>query len=118
VGADRVLVPLVDAAPLDGTGPVENYRTIRADDREIFPLAGRRPELLVLTKMDVTGAEEAARKITETLCRSALSISAVTGKGLPPDRTHRRDAGRNGGGSRPGGVRPTAEFPPRPRPTA
>ena len=42
-----------------------------------------RPELLVVTKMDVTGAEEAARRIGESVGREPLAISAVTGKGLP-----------------------------------
>ena len=43
-----------------------------------------RPELLVVTKMDVTGAAEAADRIGAELCRDSLRISAVTGQGIPP----------------------------------
>ncbi len=79
----RLLVHLVDALPMDGSDPVANYRTIRGEIEQYSPALARKPELLVLTKMDVTGAEESARKITDELCRDALSISAVTGQGLP-----------------------------------
>ena len=79
----RILVHLIDVAPLDESDPVENYRAIRSEIERYSPALARRPELLLLTKMDVTGAEEAARRITEVLCRDALAISAVTGKGLP-----------------------------------
>ena len=80
----RLLVHLVDAMPMDGSDPVANYRAIRAELEQYSPALANRPELLVLTKMDLTGAREAAKRITEELCREALSISAVTGQGLPP----------------------------------
>lgn len=79
----RVLVHLLDAMPMDESDPIENYRTIRGEIEHYSPALAARPELLILTKMDITGAEESARRITETLCRDALTISAVTGKGLP-----------------------------------
>src|SRR3954452_20025999 len=79
----RLLVHLVDAVPADGSDPLANYRTIRQEIEQYSPALARRPELLVLTKMDVTGAAESARRITEELCREAIPISAVTGQGLP-----------------------------------
>jgi 50S ribosomal subunit-associated GTPase HflX len=39
--------------------------------------------LLVLTKMEITGAAEAGARFQEEIGQPALSISAVTGKGLP-----------------------------------
>jgi GTP-binding protein len=83
VDRTRLLVHLVDAMPLDGSDPVANYRTIRSEIEQYSPALASRPELLVLTKMDLTGAAEAAKRISEELCREALSISAVTGQGLP-----------------------------------
>lgn len=79
----RLLVHLIDAVPTDGSDPASNYRTIRQELEHYSPELARRPELLVITKMDVTGAAEAAERICAELCREALTISAVTGKGIP-----------------------------------
>ena len=79
----RLLVHLVDAMPLDGSDPVANYRTIRDELERYSPALAERPELLVLTKMDLTGAEDSGRRITTEIGRDALTISSVTGKGLP-----------------------------------
>jgi GTP-binding protein len=78
-----LLVHLVEAVPLDGSDPVENYATIRNELIQYSPALADRPELLVITKMDVTGAQEAHARITAELCRDALAISAVTGQGIP-----------------------------------
>jgi GTP-binding protein len=79
----RLLVHLVDAVPIDGSDPVANYRTIRQELEHYSPALAKRPELLVVTKMDVTGAAEAADRVARELCRDALRISAVTGQGIP-----------------------------------
>ncbi len=78
-----VLVHLVEAVPIDGSDPVENYRTIRNELTQYSPALAERPELLVVTKMDVTGASESRERITRELCRDAVAISAVTGQGIP-----------------------------------
>lgn len=84
VDRTRLLVHLVDAAPLDGSDPVANYRTIRQELEHYSPALARRPELLVITKLDVTDAAESADRIARELCRDTLRISAVTGQGIPP----------------------------------
>jgi GTPase len=68
---------------LDGSDPVDNYRAIRNELTQYSPALAERPELLVVTKMDVTGATESRERITRELCRDALAISAVTGQGIP-----------------------------------
>jgi GTP-binding protein len=78
-----VLVHLVEAMPLDGSDPVENYRAIRNELAQYSPALAERPELLVVTKMDVTGASESRDRITGELCRDVLALSAVTGQGIP-----------------------------------
>ena len=79
----RLLVHLVDAMPTDGSDPIANYRTIRSELEHYSPALANRPELLVVTKLDVTGAEESARRIAEELKQHPLLISAVTGQGIP-----------------------------------
>ncbi len=79
----RVLVHLVEAMPVDGSDPVANYRTIRHELELYSPELARRPELLVITKLDITGSAEAMERISHELCREPLAISAVTGKGIP-----------------------------------
>ena len=79
----RVLVHLVDCQPMDGSDPVANYRTIRSELEKYSPALAARPEILVITKLDLTGSEVARERISAELCRDLLPISAVTGKGLP-----------------------------------
>jgi GTPase len=79
----RLLVHLVDAMPTDGSDPLANYRTIRSELEHYSPALANRPELLVVTKLDVTGAEESAERIARELGQTPLLISAVTGQGLP-----------------------------------
>lgn len=80
----RLLVHLVDVVPSDGSDPIANYRTIRQELERYSPELAGRPEILVATKMDLTGAEEARSRFADELGRELLSISAVTGKGIPP----------------------------------
>ncbi|CAN5909555.1 GTPase ObgE [soil metagenome] len=79
----RLLVHLIEAVPLDNSDPSANYRTIRHELEQYSPELSRRPELLVLTKMDLTGAEEVKARVEAELCREVLTLSAVTGQGIP-----------------------------------
>ncbi len=79
----RLLVHLVDVMPVDGSDPVANYRTIRRELELYSPGLAVRPELVVATKLDVTGADEARRRLERELGAEVHAISAVTGKGLP-----------------------------------
>src|SRR3954454_16102149 len=79
----RLLVHLVEAIPGDGSDPVANYLTIRHELELYSPMLAQRPEVLVVTKLDLTGAAEASERIAHELCREILAISAVTGKGIP-----------------------------------
>ena len=79
----RLLVHLVDAMPSDGSDPVRKYRTIRSELEKYSPALAARPEVLVVTKLDLTGAEAARDRLAAELCREVIAISAVTGKGLP-----------------------------------
>jgi len=78
-----LLVHLIEAIPVDESDPVHNYRMIRKELEEYSPALAERPELVVVTKMDLTGADEARDRIAAELGRDVLSISAVSGKGIP-----------------------------------
>lgn len=80
VDRTRVLVHLVDAAPTDGSDPVANYRMIREELRQYSEALAHRPEIVVVTKLDV---EDARPAFAEALGREVMGISAVTGLGLP-----------------------------------
>src|SRR5215208_1932869 len=85
----RVLVHLVDGAPLDeGRTP---KRDLDAIDRELelySPELARKPQIVAVNKVDVPEARAAAKKLATALKRrknaprQVLAISAVTGEGL------------------------------------
>lgn len=79
----RLLVHLVDALPVDGSDPLENYRTIRRELELYSRALAARPELIVATKLDLTDAETVRERLQNELGREVLGISAVTGQGLP-----------------------------------
>jgi GTP-binding protein len=77
-----ILVHLVEPAPSDGSDPVANYQVIRHELVQYAEELGTRPEIVVLTKCELPGAEAAHRRLNEALGRDVLAISAVTGEGL------------------------------------
>jgi GTPase len=78
----RVLVHLVEPLPLDESDPLENYRIIRRE----LELHGRgvaeKPEVVAVSKAELTGSEEVRSRLERELGREALAISSVTGHGL------------------------------------
>lgn len=79
----RVLVHLVEPAPMDGTDPTENYRAIRDELAQYDASLVERPEILCVTKSELPDASAAVELFAEELDRPVLVISAVTGQGLP-----------------------------------
>jgi GTP-binding protein len=78
----RVLVHLVEPLPPDKTDPLTNYQVIRRElELHGRDLAGK-PEIVVVSKAELTGAEAVRQRLEQELGREVLSISAVTGKGL------------------------------------
>jgi GTP-binding protein len=78
----RLLVHLVACENLDGSAPWDNYQTIREEIRLYSPKLAERPEIVVLTKMDLTGADEAKAEFEARLGHEVMAISAVTGRGV------------------------------------
>jgi GTP-binding protein len=78
----RVLVHLVEPAPMDGTDPIENYRAIRGELAQYdIDLAGR-PEIIAVSKGELPGAQEVCERLAKEAGREVMLFSSVTGQGL------------------------------------
>jgi len=78
----RVLIHLVEPFPTDESDPVQNYHTIRKELHDyVIPLTDK-PEIVCVSKAELTGAEEIQQRLAADLGREVLLISAVTGQGL------------------------------------
>ncbi len=77
-----VLVHLVEPMPMDGTDPVENYRSIREELTQYKEGLGSRPEIIVVTKAELPGAKEVCDSLAASAEKPVHLISAVTGEGL------------------------------------
>jgi GTP-binding protein len=78
----RVLVHLVEPFPTDESDPYQNYLTIRRELELYSPALAKKPEIVVVSKMELTDSEEVRQRIAQELGREVIGISAVTGKGL------------------------------------
>src|SRR5947199_4500546 len=78
----RVLVHLVEPLPADGSDPLNNYRVIRRELELHSRKLAAKPELIVVSKAELTGSEEVRERLERELGKPVLSISAVTGAGL------------------------------------
>jgi GTPase len=77
-----ILVHLVEPSPVDGSDPLENYRIIRSELELYSAELGKRPEIVVITKCELPGADEVREQLAAEIGRDVLAISAVTGQGL------------------------------------
>jgi GTP-binding protein len=78
----RVLVHLVEPFPTDDADPVQNYRNIRRELELYSPALMEKPEIVVLSKCELTGSEEVRARLERELGKEVLAVSAVTGQGL------------------------------------
>jgi GTP-binding protein len=83
----RLLVHVLDLAPIDGSDPVANHATIEAELRAHDPRLAGLPRLLVLSKADLVPPEEAEAPASSWRERlgddvPVLVTSAATGQGL------------------------------------
>ncbi len=86
----KMLVHLLDAMPMDGTSPADNYRIIRAELRNYSEKLAEKPELIVLNKIDLLNHQErqaAINALADALelrhDRDILAISGAARENLP-----------------------------------
>ena len=81
----RLLIHVLDLAPLDGSDPVANHRTVEAELREHGHGLAELPRILCLSKADLVPASEVDRGVREWEGRGGgpvIATSAATGQGL------------------------------------
>lgn len=84
----KVLVHVLDIAPIDGSDPVSNYEMIRRELHEYSPALAEKPELIVLNKVDLILDEEQESVINRIAGRLGMDkgerpfvSSGATGQG-------------------------------------
>lgn len=83
----RLLVHVLDLAPLDRSDPVSNHATVEHELERHDPLLAALPRILALSKSDLVDAERGAAAVAEWSDRLGPSVpvlltSSVTGAGL------------------------------------
>src|SRR5262249_44198184 len=78
----RVLVHLVEPLPPDGADPLHNYRVVRRELELYDPALARKPEIVAVSKAELTGSGAVRERMEKELGREVLAVSAVTGQGL------------------------------------
>jgi GTP-binding protein len=77
-----ILVHLVEPAAVDGSDPLTNYDTIRAELVQYDSRLSERPEIIAVTKAELPGAAEVRELLVARAGKDVLLVSAVTGQGL------------------------------------
>lgn len=82
----RILLHLVDIAPMDDADPAENCRLIEQELAKYSEAIANKPRWLVFTKLDVLPADRARTSVSELVNElhpdRHFSVSAVSGEGL------------------------------------
>jgi GTP-binding protein len=81
----RLLVHVLDLAPLDGSDPAENFTTVEREIAAHDPRLAGLPRIVALSKADLVAPEEAKQARDawkERVGEEAILTSAVTGEGV------------------------------------
>lgn len=79
----RMIVHLIDTSPTADRPPVEAYHVIRKELEDYSTKLAEKPEIVVASKMDLTGAGALENDLAAELGEvPVIAISAVTGAGL------------------------------------
>lgn len=86
----RVILHVLDAQPLDGSDPAENYQAIRQELMDYSSELAEKPELIALNKLDLVPEGERTKLIKKLRSdlqldsdTEVLGISGATGIGTP-----------------------------------
>jgi GTP-binding protein len=81
----RLLIHVLDLAPIDGSDPAANHATVESELREHGHGLAELPRILCLSKADLLPASEVERRVREWEARLGVPVmatSAATGQGL------------------------------------
>jgi GTP-binding protein len=76
-----ILVHILDIMPMDGSNPVENYKTIRSELEKHSKALAQKQEIIVANKIDLDPDGKILKELTKKLQQPIHPISAVTGSG-------------------------------------
>jgi GTP-binding protein len=77
-----IILHVVEPQPVDGSDPLANYRAIREELSLYDQTLGERPEIVVMSKCELPGAEEVRSLLEQEIGHDVIAVSAVTGLGL------------------------------------
>jgi GTP-binding protein len=79
----RILIHLVDAGTIDPAHPLDDYKTVNKELKSFNVQLTEKPQIVVLNKMDLPGAREAADAFAAALVTEpVVLISAIKEKGV------------------------------------
>jgi GTPase len=79
-----LLVHLLDIMPIDGSDPADNYHAIRNELAQHSEVLARKPEVIVVNKIDLDPDGEKLAELREHLGPDIMPVSAATGQGIRP----------------------------------
>ncbi len=77
-----IIVHILDLLPMDGTDPVDNYHTIRAELERHSQVLADKPEVIVANKIDLDPDGDKLAHVRDRLGPDITAISAATGQGI------------------------------------
>ena len=78
----RLLCHVVDISGMEGRNPVEDYRAINKELKNYSSVLSKLPQIIVLNKCDVYGAEENIKEFKKRVKKhKILTVSAINGEG-------------------------------------
>jgi GTP-binding protein len=83
----RVLIHLLEVTPEEGRSPLHDFDVINQELERYDPSLARRPQIVALSKADLTETREAASDLRRDLSARGIDlhvVSAVSGEGMKP----------------------------------
>ncbi len=78
----RILVHIVDIAPLDGSEPAANFRAICDELKQYSRTLADKPQVVAANKTDLDPEGKGLTKFRNQIQQDVMAISAVTGAGI------------------------------------
>ena len=73
----RVIVHLIDLAPIDGTDPIRNHEVIRNELHAFSPALAEKPEVLVFNKIDLIEEDERDALVRRTAHTIGVEVDEI-----------------------------------------
>ncbi len=77
-----IIAHVLDIMPVDGTEPVENYKSIRGELKSYSKALAKKAEVIIANKIDLDPDGKIVKEIKAKLKKKVYPISAVTGEGV------------------------------------